>query len=196
MQSAREILVDGLKRLEYRGYDSSGIAILDNPPCWVRTVGKVAELERRVWADAPAGVVGIAHTRWATHGRPSENNAHPHIDCTGKIFLAHNGVIENYLLLKKRLTAAGHLFRSETDTEVLAHLIESFYQGNLDAAVQKALLQVQGTFGLAVLHVAHPEQILVARRGSPIVLGVGESESFAASDASALARHTDQVVYL
>jgi glutamine---fructose-6-phosphate transaminase (isomerizing) len=195
-QSAREVLVDGLKRLEYRGYDSSGIAILNNPPYWVRTVGKVAELERRVWQDAPAGAVGIAHTRWATHGRPSENNAHPHIDCEGKVFLAHNGIIENYLLLKKRLTAAGHVFRSETDTEVLAHLIESLYQGNLDAAVQKALLQVQGTFGLAVLHVAHPEEILVARRGSPIVLGVGESESFAASDASALARHTDQVVYL
>ena len=195
-QSAREVLIDGLKRLEYRGYDSSGIAILNNPPYWVRTVGKVAELERRVWQDAPDGVVGIAHTRWATHGKPSENNAHPHVDCTGKIYLAHNGIIENYLLLKKRLAASGHTFRSETDTEVLAHLIESLYQGNLEAAVQKALLQVQGTFGLAVLHAAHPEQIIVARRGSPIVLGVGENESFAASDASALARHTDQVVYL
>ena len=195
-QSAREVLIDGLKRLEYRGYDSSGIAILNSPPYWVRTVGKVAELEQRVWQDAPEGVVGIAHTRWATHGKPSENNAHPHVDCTGKIYLAHNGIIENYLLLKKRLAASGHTFRSETDTEVLAHLIESLYQGNLEAAVQKALLQVQGTFGLAVLHAAHPEQIIVARRGSPIVLGVGENESFAASDASALARHTDQVVYL
>jgi glucosamine--fructose-6-phosphate aminotransferase (isomerizing) len=195
-QSAREVLVDGLKRLEYRGYDSSGIAILNSPPYWVRTVGKVAELEQRVWQDAPEGVVGIAHTRWATHGKPSENNAHPHVDCTGKIYLAHNGIIENYLLLKKRLVAAGHTFRSQTDTEVLPHLIESLYQGNLEAAVQKALLQVQGTFGLAVLHAAHPEQIIVARRGSPIVLGVGENESFAASDASALARHTDQVVYL
>ena len=121
--------------------------------------------------------MGIAHTRWATHGKPSEVNAHPHIDCTGKIFLAHNGIIENYLLLKKRLARRGHTFRSETDTEVLAHLIESLYQGNLEAAVQKALLQVQGTFGLAVLHAAHPEQIIVARRGSPIVLGVGENES-------------------
>jgi glucosamine--fructose-6-phosphate aminotransferase (isomerizing) len=195
-QSAREVLIDGLKRLEYRGYDSSGIAILNSPPYWVRTVGKVAALEQRVWKDAPEGVVGIAHTRWATHGKPSENNAHPHVDCTGKIYLAHNGIIENYLLLKKRLAAAGHVFRSETDTEVLAHLIESLYQGNLEAAVRKALLQVQGTFGLAVLHAAHPGQIIVARRGSPIVLGVGENESFAASDASALARHTDQVVYL
>jgi glucosamine--fructose-6-phosphate aminotransferase (isomerizing) len=195
-QSAREVLVDGLMRLEYRGYDSSGIVILNHPPYWVRTVGKVAALERRVWQDAPEGAVGIAHTRWATHGKPSENNAHPHVDCTGQIYLAHNGIIENYLLLKKRLVAAGHTFRSETDTEVLPHLIESFYQGNLEAAVQKALLQVQGTFGLAVLHAAHPEQIIVARRGSPIVLGVGEDESFAASDASALAQHTDQVVYL
>jgi len=195
-QSAREVLIDGLKRLEYRGYDSSGIAILNSPPYWARTVGKVVELERRVWQDAPEGMVGIAHTRWATHGKPSESNAHPHIDCTGKVYLAHNGIIENYVPLKKRLAAAGHCFRSETDTEVLAHLIESLYQGNLETAVQKALLQVQGTFGLAVLHAAHPEQIIVARRGSPIVLGVGESESFAASDASALARHTDQVVYL
>jgi len=195
-QSAREVLIDGLKRLEYRGYDSSGIAILNSPPYWARTVGKVIELERRVWQDAPEGMVGIAHTRWATHGKPSENNAHPHIDCTGKVFLAHNGIIENYLPLKRRLAAQGHCFRSETDTEVLAHLIESLYQGNLETAVQKALLQVQGTFGLAVLHAAHPEQIIVARRGSPIVLGVGECESFAASDASALARHTDQVVYL
>jgi glucosamine--fructose-6-phosphate aminotransferase (isomerizing) len=195
-QSAREVLVDGLMRLEYRGYDSSGIAILNHPPYWVRTVGKVAALERRVWQDAPEGRVGIAHTRWATHGKPSENNAHPHVDCTGTIYLAHNGIIENYLVLKKRLVAAGHTFRSETDTEVLPHLIESFYQGNLEAAVQKALLQVQGTFGVAVLHAAHPEQIIVARRGSPIVLGVGEDESFAASDASALAQHTDQVVYL
>jgi glutamine---fructose-6-phosphate transaminase (isomerizing) len=195
-QSAREVLLDGLKRLEYRGYDSSGIAILNSPPYWVRTVGKVAALEQRVWQDAPEGVAGIAHTRWATHGKPSESNAHPHVDCTGKLYLAHNGIIENYLLLKKRLAAAGHIFRSETDTEVLAHLIESLYQGNLEEAVRKALLQVQGTFGLAVLHAAHPGQIIVARRGSPIVLGVGENESFAASDASALARHTDQVVYL
>ena len=174
-QSAREVLIDGLKRLEYRGYDSSGIAILNSQAYWARTVGKVAALEQRVWQDAPEGVVGIAHTRWATHGKPSENNAHPHVDCTGKIYLAHNGIIENYLLLKKRLAAAGHTFSSETDTEVLAHLIESLYQGNLEAAVQKALLQVQGTFGLAVLHAAHPQQIIVARRGSPIVLGMGKT---------------------
>ncbi len=195
-QSAREVLIEGLKRLEYRGYDSSGIAILNSPPYWARKVGKVAALEEQVWQDSPAGTVGIAHTRWATHGKPSEANAHPHVDCSGKIFLVHNGIIENYLTLKKRLLAAGHTFCSETDTETLAHLVECAYQGDLEAAVRKALLEVQGTYGVAVLHTAHPEQIIVARRGSPIVLGIGEEETLAASDVSALAHQTDRVVYL
>ncbi|MFB3922744.1 MAG: glutamine--fructose-6-phosphate transaminase (isomerizing) [Terriglobia bacterium] len=195
-QSAREILVEGLKRLEYRGYDSSGIAILNSPPYLCKAVGKVAALEQRVWKDTPGGSVGIAHTRWATHGKPTEPNAHPHQDCSGQLFLVHNGIIENYLALKKRLSAAGHHFRSETDTEVLAHLIEEAYQGNIETAVQKALLHVQGTYGIAVVHSAHPQQIIVARRGSPIVLGIGKEESLAASDVSALAQHTDQVVYL
>jgi glutamine---fructose-6-phosphate transaminase (isomerizing) len=195
-QSACEVLIEGLKRLEYRGYDSSGVAILNNTPYWVRTVGKVAALEQRVWSDHPAGRIGIAHTRWATHGKPSEANAHPHIDCSGSIFLVHNGIIENHATLRKRLSAAGHCFRSETDTEALAHLIEAAYAGNLEAAVQKALLEVQGTYGVAVVHRGHPEQIIVARRGSPIVLGIGDHETLAASDVSALAHHTDQVVYL
>jgi glucosamine--fructose-6-phosphate aminotransferase (isomerizing) len=195
-QPAREVLVEGLKRLEYRGYDSSGIAILNATPYLRKAVGKVAALEQRVWADNPQGAVGIAHTRWATHGRPTEPNAHPHIDCTGKIFLVHNGIIENFAVLKKRLISSGHTFLSETDTEVLAHLVEEAYQGNLETAVQKALLQVQGTYGIAVLHAAHPSEIIVARHGSPIVLGIGKEESLAASDVSALAQHTDQVVYL
>ncbi len=196
-QTAREILLEGLKRLEYRGYDSSGVAILDSSsPYLAKAVGRVASLEQRVWKDSPEGVVGIAHTRWATHGKPTETNAHPHIDCSGQIFLVHNGIIENYQILKKRLAASGHTFRSETDTEVLAHLIESVYQGDLEAAVQKALLEVQGTYGIAVMHSGHPRQIIVARRGSPIVLGIGKDESLAASDVSALAQHTDQVVYL
>jgi glucosamine--fructose-6-phosphate aminotransferase (isomerizing) len=195
-QPARKILVEGLKRLEYRGYDSSGIAILNTPPYLRKAVGKVAALEQRVWSDNPEGAVGIAHTRWATHGKPTEPNAHPHLDCAGRVFLVHNGIIENYQVLKKRLLASGHAFRSETDTEVLPHLIEELYQGNLETAVQKALLQVQGTFGIAVVHTAHPEQIIVARRGSPIILGIGKEESLAASDVSALAQHTDQVVYL
>ncbi len=194
--SARKILVDGLKRLEYRGYDSSGIAILNNGSYLSKAVGKVAVLEERVWKDSPEGSIGIAHTRWATHGKPTEPNAHPHADCTGKVFLVHNGIIENYMPIKKRLVAAGHKFASETDTEVLAHLVEEAYKGNLEAAVQKTLQQVQGTFGIAVLHRNHPDQIILARRGSPIVLGIGKEESFAASDTSALAQHTDQVVYL
>ncbi len=195
-QAAREVLIEGLKRLEYRGYDSSGIAILNSPPYCARRVGKVAALENQVFQDGPGGTVGIAHTRWATHGKPSEANAHPHVDCSGKIFLVHNGIIENYMTLKKRLAAAGHTFRSETDTETLAHLVECAYQGDLEAAVRKALLDVQGTYGVAVLHTAHPEQIIVARRGSPIVLGIGEEETLAASDVSALAHQTDRVVYL
>src|SRR5580698_786625 len=195
-QPAKGILIEGLKRLEYRGYDSSGIYIANGAPYLARAVGKVAELEHKVWDSAPAGVAGIAHTRWATHGKPSEQNAHPHVDCKGNIYLVHNGIIENYLVLKKRLIEAGHEFKSETDTEVLAHLVETYYQGDLRAALQKALLQVQGTFGIAVMHVDHPNLIIVARRGSPIILGIGEKASLAASDASALAQHTDQVVFL
>ncbi len=195
-QPAREILIEGLKRLEYRGYDSSGIAILNCPPYLAKAVGRVTALEQHVWQANPKGEVGIAHTRWATHGKPTEANAHPHVDCSGQIFLVHNGIIENYQSLKTHLMAAGHKFRSETDTEVLAHLIEDTYRGDLQAAVQKALLQVQGTYGVAVLHAAHLDQIIVARRGSPIVLGVGSNESLAASDVSALAQHTNRVVYL
>jgi glucosamine--fructose-6-phosphate aminotransferase (isomerizing) len=195
-QLARDVLIEGLKRLEYRGYDSSGIVILTSPPYWARTVGKVAALERQVWRDSPCGGVGIAHTRWATHGKPTEANAHPHVDCSGSIFLVHNGIIENYFRLKKRLLAAGHNFRSETDTEVLSHLVESAYEGNLEVAVRRALSQVEGSYGLAVVHTAHPEEIIVARRGSSMILGIGKDESLAASDASALAKHTDQVVYL
>jgi len=196
-QTARGILLEGLKRLEYRGYDSSGLAILNGASAYlVKSVGKVEALEQRVSQESPEGVAGIAHTRWATHGKPTEANAHPHTDCSGRLFLVHNGIIENYLALRKRLTSSGHAFRSETDTEVLAHLIESLYTGDLEAAVRRALLDVQGTFGIAAMHSAHPNRIIVARRGSPIVLGVGKGESLAASDVTALAQHTDQVVYL
>jgi len=195
-QQASVVLVEGLKRLEYRGYDSSGIAILGTSPYLAKAVGKVEALEHKVWQEKPSGGVGIAHTRWATHGKPTEANAHPHLDCSRQIYVVHNGIIENYLPLKKRLAAEGHSFTSQTDTEVLAHLIESAYQGDLEDAVRKALLRVEGTYGLAVIHVAHPNEIIMARRGSPIVLGVGHGESLAASDTSALAQHTDQVVYL
>lgn len=195
-QPVSQVLVEGLKRLEYRGYDSSGIAILGENPYLAKSVGKVEALERKVLQEKPAGATGIAHTRWATHGKPTEANAHPHADCSGQVFLVHNGIIENYLPLKKMLLADGHTFSSETDTEVLAHLIERDYQGDLEEAVRKALLRVEGTYGLAVMHATHPNQIIMARRGSPIVLGVGKGETLAASDTSALAQHTDQVVYL
>jgi glutamine---fructose-6-phosphate transaminase (isomerizing) len=195
-QPVSEVLIEGLKRLEYRGYDSSGIAVLGERTYLTRAVGKVEVLERKIREENPTGATGIAHTRWATHGKPSEANAHPHSDCSNQLFLVHNGIIENYLLLKKMLQAAGHTFKSETDTEVLAHLIESGYEGNLEEAVRKALLQVEGTYGLAVIHAGHPNQIIMARRGSPIVLGVGRDESLAASDTSALVQHTNQVVYL
>lgn len=195
-QPASEVLVEGLKRLEYRGYDSSGIAILGERPYLAKSVGKVAALEHKVWQEKPVGGMGIAHTRWATHGKPTEANAHPHTDCTRELFLVHNGIIENYAPLKKKLAAEGHTFTSQTDTEVLAHLIEGIYRGDLEDAVRKALLQVEGTYGLAVIHTSHPNQIIMARRGSPIVLGVGKGEALAASDTSALAQHTDQVIYL
>lgn len=195
-QDACGILLEGLKRLEYRGYDSSGLAILGEQPFLAKAVGKVAELERRIEGSMSAGRTGIAHTRWATHGKPTETNAHPHTGCDHSLFLVHNGIIENYLPLKQRLAASGHTFRTETDTEVLTHLIESFYEGDLESALIKALQHVQGTYGLAVIHAAHPQEIVLARRGSPIVLGIGNGESLAASDASALAQHTDQVVYL
>ena len=196
-RSALPILVEGLKRLEYRGYDSSGVAILrDSGAFLVKSAGKVAALEAKL-SDAPEkGSTGIAHTRWATHGKPTEANAHPHADCKNSLFVVHNGIIENFVKLKKGLEEKGHRFLSETDTEVLAHLMEEYYNGSLDATVQKALAYVEGTFGIAVLHVAHPGEIVVARRGSPMILGIGDEESLAASDVSALALHTKQVLYL
>ena len=196
-RSALPILVEGLKRLEYRGYDSSGVAILrDSGAFLVKSAGKVEVLEAKL-SDAPEkGSTGIAHTRWATHGKPTEANAHPHADCKNSLFVVHNGIIENFLKLKKGLEEQGHRFLSETDTEVLAHLMEEYYNGSLEGTVQKALAYVEGTFGIAVLHVAHPGEIVVARRGSPMILGIGDEESLAASDVSALALHTKQVLYL
>ncbi len=196
-RSALPVLVEGLKRLEYRGYDSSGVAILqDSGAFLVKSAGKVAALEAKLSGAPEKGSTGIAHTRWATHGKPTEANAHPHADCKNSLFVVHNGIIENFVKLKKGLEEKGHFFRSETDTEVLAHLMEENYNGSLDAAVQKALAFVEGTFGIAVLHVAHPGEIVVARRGSPMILGIGDDEALAASDVSALALHTKQVLYL
>jgi len=194
---ALPILLDGLKKLEYRGYDSAGVSLLDSGKIkTAKAVGKIRELEKKLEKEEIEGFLGICHTRWATHGEPSELNAHPHISANGKIAIAHNGIVENYALLKKRLQADGVEFVSETDTEVLAHWIAKFYNGNLSRAVLKALESIEGTFGLAVICEDEPDVLVGARRGSPLVLGVGENESFLASDVSAIVGHTKKIVYL
>ena len=194
---ATPILIEGLRRLEYRGYDSAGIAVLENSEvCRVRMPGKVDKLAARVAQHHYEGTIGIGHTRWATHGKPSEANAHPHANGDETIMLIHNGIIENYQSLGAQLTSRGYRFASETDTEVMAHLIDDAYKGDLVHAVKQALGQVTGTYGLVVMHTRHPDQLVAARRGSPMVLGVGEGEMFLASDVSAFLRLTDRVVYL
>ena len=191
------ILLDGLKRLEYRGYDSSGLAVFENGdiPCQ-KEVGKIAALQAKLLEQTWQGTGGIAHTRWATHGQPSVENAHPHCDCQGRIFVVHNGIIENHQDLKNELISKGHRFRSETDSEVLAHLIEEYHNGNLQKSVAQALRKVEGTYGIGVISADHSNEIVAARRGSPVILGVGDGETFAASDVAALVGHTREVVYL
>ncbi|MGD7652672.1 MAG: glutamine--fructose-6-phosphate transaminase (isomerizing) [Verrucomicrobiales bacterium] len=197
-----EVLIGGLKRLEYRGYDSAGVALIDDDRIVVNKVsGKVAGLKARVreeWGDGryAKATTGIAHTRWATHGTPTEVNAHPHLDHTGEVALVHNGIIENYRSLRARLEGNGHHFESDTDTEVLAHLVGECDKGDLFQAVCDALHQVEGTFGVAVISSREPGRIIAARRGSPIVIGVGDGETIVASDAAAIMAHTQRVVYL
>ena len=200
---ATAVLIEGLKRLEYRGYDSAGVAVVAGDELHVRRCqGRIGNLAERVAASPPRAdaTVGIAHTRWATHGPPSEANAHPHIDCTGRIAIVHNGIVENYADLKQVLIDKGHVFRSETDSEVLAHLISEFYHGDggrpIEQAVQMALRQVTGTYGLAVLCADEPGKLVAARKGSPLIVGVGAGEYIVASDAAAIVEHTVNVVYL
>ncbi|MEA1928674.1 MAG: glutamine--fructose-6-phosphate transaminase (isomerizing) [Candidatus Auribacterota bacterium] len=196
-QEATSILIEGLKRLEYRGYDSAGLAVTGPDETFlIKEVGKVNRLDKKVQEVHPHGTMGIAHTRWATHGRPTVENAHPHTGENDKIFLVHNGIIENYIFLKEELIEKGHTFKSQTDTEVLVHLIEEYYEGDLEQAVKKALALVQGTFGIALFHRDNPDKIVLARRGSPLVLGIGENEFLAASDVNALIRYTNKVVHL
>lgn len=197
-RDARGILVEGLKRLEYRGYDSAGVALLlDHHIDIVKTPGKVSKLDSMV-GNLSATTIGIGHTRWATHGEPNKVNAHPHKDCSGNIAIIHNGIIENYSALKTKLASLGHRFESRTDTEVLAHLIEEFYrrEKDLELAVRLALKEVDGTFGVVVMAADQAEVLIAARRGSPLVIGLGDSENLIASDASALVKHTRKVVYL
>ena len=263
---ALPILIDGLKKLEYRGYDSSGIALqtqrqrqnnshtcttpschlylknlskythtfqnflkksntksrtgenlctkcksyfiatTDNTITSIKSKGKIKELEQKIFDNISKSesdqqnqlqaTVGIAHTRWATHGKPDEKNAHPHSDCKQKIFVVHNGIIENYQELKEHLSAKGHTFTSQTDTEVIAHLIEDFYENNLKIALEKTLKLLKGAYGLAVIHANEPNKILVARHGSPLIIGVGENETIIASDIAGIVSHTKKVIYL
>jgi glucosamine--fructose-6-phosphate aminotransferase (isomerizing) len=194
---ALPILMEGLKRLEYRGYDSAGVAILKDGQITVeKTEGKISTLEKLLVGKTLPGTVGIAHTRWATHGEPTTLNAHPHSDCNKTIAVIHNGIIENYRVLKTRLEREGHKFHTETDTEVIAHLIEEFYVDSFEAAVQKAVQQLEGTYGLVILSAKDPDKIIGVRNGSPLVVGIAEGEYLLASDVSAILKHTRQVIYL
>ncbi|MEO6578038.1 MAG: glutamine--fructose-6-phosphate transaminase (isomerizing) [Candidatus Limnocylindria bacterium] len=197
-RDAAPILLDGLRRLEYRGYDSAGIALLtESGEVFIeKKAGKLTNLTDHLNGDAPAGHPGIGHTRWATHGRPNDTNAHPHVDCTGKLALIHNGIIENYLEIKQQLEADGHAFSSETDTEVLAHLIESKYSGDLVEAVRHALNDVRGAYAIGVMHTDHPDRIVGARMNVPLIVGLGDGEGFLASDVPAILEHTKNVVIL
>jgi glucosamine--fructose-6-phosphate aminotransferase (isomerizing) len=197
-QRAVPIILDGLKRLEYRGYDSAGLAVYcDDETLGIRRAsGKLRNLEDALRLDPVDGNYGIGHTRWATHGRPTEENAHPHRDCTGDIVVVHNGIVENYLPLKEQLQREGHVFKTETDTEVIAHLVEKYFEGNLESAVRCAVKQLRGVFALAVLSRKDPGKIVAAREGPPVVIGLGKGEYFVASDVPAILSHTRDMFFL
>lgn len=208
-REAKDLLIEGLHRLEYRGYDSAGISVIRNHDSQfsipdskkrivtVRALGKVVNLANKL-KPSMKGTLGIAHTRWATHGKPAEKNAHPHTDCSGLLSLVHNGIIENYVELKERLMKQGHSFTSETDTEVVAHLIEEYIKSGADTeqAFAMATKELRGTYGIAMVSANEPEKLFVARMGSPLLIGVGKDEYFVASDVSAILAHTKRVVYL
>ncbi len=194
---ASEVLIKGLARLEYRGYDSAGVAcVRGGELAVVRRVGKLVNLRTALDGAPIVSTVGIGHTRWATHGRPSEENAHPHCDCTGRIALVHNGIIENYLELRDELAAAGHILRSETDTEAIVHLVESYYDGDLAQAVAKSIRRLEGSYALAVIHLDDPGTIVAARRDSPLIIGTANGENIVASDIPAVLEYTREVVVL
>jgi glucosamine--fructose-6-phosphate aminotransferase (isomerizing) len=197
-QRAVPIILDGLKRLEYRGYDSAGLAVYcDDETLGIRRAsGKLRNLEDVLRLDPVDGNYGIGHTRWATHGRPTEENAHPHRDCTGDIVVVHNGIVENFLPLKEQLQREGHLFQTETDTEVIAHLVEKYFEGNLESAVRSAVKDIRGVFALAVLSRRDPNKIVAAREGPPVVVGLGKGEYFVASDVPAILSHTRDMFFL
>jgi glutamine---fructose-6-phosphate transaminase (isomerizing) len=192
------VLLDGLRRMEYRGYDSAGVAVVSPEGISLRrSAGKLANLEQAIRVEPVEGLYGVGHTRWATHGRPTEENAHPHRDCTGKIVVVHNGIIENYLELKKELQSQGHEFKTETDTEIVAHLVEREMHGDgLENAVRRALTYMRGMFAIVLVSVEDPEKIVAVRNGPPIVVGLGKDEFFVASDIPAILEHTRDVVFL
>lgn len=196
-QMAVPILLDGLRRLEYRGYDSSGVAVHENGQIILRkTVGKLSNLEKVLNGRVYGSHVGIGHTRWATHGKPSEINAHPQGDCNGRVMVVHNGIIENYLPLKRMLISEGHVFRSETDTEIISHLIEKYSNGDFVNAVGRALRHLKGTFAIGAISSDSPDMIVAARRGSPLIVGRGIGEYFLASDVPAILRYTKDAIYI
>ena len=191
------VLLEGLKKLEYRGYDSAGIAVVRGEEVQVRRVkGKIAELEESLRSSPLEGSYGLGHTRWATHGRPSEENAHPHRDCTGSIVVVHNGIIENYLALKEKLKSEGHLFVTETDTEIIAHLVEKYFHRSLEEAVAKALVELQGAFAIAVISTRDAAKIVAAKNGPPLVVGLGDGEFLVSSDLNPILSHINKVVFL
>jgi glucosamine--fructose-6-phosphate aminotransferase (isomerizing) len=196
-ENATDILLEGLRRLEYRGYDSAGIAIVRDGELNIRrSVGKIVNLDEVIRNAPLKGNTGVGHTRWATHGKPSEENAHPHRDCTGKLVVVHNGIIENYRTLRQELAKSGHTMASETDTEVIVHLVESHFKGNLEKAVRETIRELEGVYALTVMHADDPDTLVAARSGPPLVIGLGEGEMFIASDIPAVLHHTRQFVYL
>jgi glucosamine--fructose-6-phosphate aminotransferase (isomerizing) len=197
-RSAGPILLEGLRRLEYRGYDSAGIALVtESGELFVeKRAGKLANLTTALLDRTPNAGIGLAHTRWATHGRPNDLNAHPHVDCTGAITVIHNGIIENFRELRDGLEARGHVLSSDTDTEALAHLVEDAYAGDLADAVRAALAQVEGAYAVAVMHRGEPDRLVGARQNVPLVVGLGDGEAFLASDVAAILAHTDRVIFL
>src|ERR671922_2060413 len=192
------VLIEGLRRMEYRGYDSAGVAVVSPEGVSLRrSAGKLANLELAIREEPVDGLYGVGHTRWATHGRPTEENAHPHRDCTGRIVVVHNGIIENYLDLKRELQEQGHQFKTETDTEIVAHLVErEMGEDGLENAVRRALTHMRGMFAIVLVSVDDPEKIVAVRNGPPIVVGLGDNEFFVASDIPAILSHTRDVVFL
>ena len=194
---AKQILISGLKKLEYRGYDSAGLALVNKDTLiYAKAVGKVSKLEEKLTPEFDNYHCGIAHTRWATHGEPNEINAHPHFDCYKNIAVVHNGIIENYDTIKKFLLNKGHKFASDTDTEVFAHLVEENYKNDLIEAVILSIREIIGSYAFAIVHKNHPDLLIAAKKGSPLVVGVGESEYFLASDVNALASYTRNIIYV